>query len=65
VRGTHDHAGRGSGSDCKSEEDLPVFGAVNEESRQLRSRRRQSTGSGAATQSRAFWRGGPRRRRAS
>jgi hypothetical protein len=25
VRGTHEHVGRGSGSDCESEEDLPVF----------------------------------------
>jgi hypothetical protein len=65
VRGTHEHVGRGSGSDCESEEDLPVFGAINEESGRLRSRHRQSTGSGAATQSRAFWGDGPRRRRAS
>jgi hypothetical protein len=54
VRLTNEHGSRSSGSDGESAEDLLVFSVVNDENgRQLRSRR-QSTGSGATVQDRAF-----------
>jgi hypothetical protein len=48
-----------------SEEDLPVFSPLADDSRRRLRSRRHSTGSGERTQNRAFWGGGLGRRRAS